>query len=101
MYNFSNKNFMSLAKRFKNEIVLRSNRTLTLIEMIKSSEIFTYVHDFTIKNFPEVLNGELKIIPIKDPEPFYQDLWVIWPTSNGLCESASNFIDYVRNEVKK
>lgn len=101
MYSFSNKNFSEMAKRYKNDVILKSNRTLTLIEMIKESKIFTYVHDITIRDFPEVLNGELKIIPIKDPDFIYIDFWVIYSAKNTLSDSAKIFINEVKLQLNK
>lgn len=90
-----------MVKRYKNEVILRSNRTLTLIEMIRESQIFTYVHDITIRDFPEVLNGQLRVVPIKDPDYIYIDFWVIYSASNTLTSYAENFINEVKHQINK
>ncbi|MES9684697.1 LysR family transcriptional regulator [Gottfriedia acidiceleris] len=99
MYTFSNKNFLQLAKKFKNEIVLKSNRTMTLIEIIKEGRVFTFVHNTTLKYFPEVLSGELKIIPIKETDYIYQDFWVISPISKDNTSDKNEFIKCVKDHL--
>ncbi|QKE72242.1 LysR family transcriptional regulator [Arthrobacter citreus] len=100
MYNFSNKGFLQLAKKFKNVIVLKSNRTMTLIEIIKEGRVFTYVHNTTLKNFPEVISGELKVIPIKEADFISQDFWVVFPSSKENTFTKSDFINCVKNHLE-
>ncbi len=99
MYNVSNKNFLQLAKKFKNEIVLKSNRTMTLIEIIKEGRVFTFVHNTTLKYFPEVLSGELKIIPVKETDYIYQDFWVISPKTKENTSEKNEFIKCVKDHL--
>ncbi|WP_141550897.1 LysR family transcriptional regulator [Bacillus sp. AFS041924] len=99
MYNFSNKNFLQLAKKFKNEIVLKSNRTMTLIEIIKEGRVFTFVHSTTLKDFPDVITGELKVIPIKESDFIYQEFWAISPISKENSITKTEFINCVKNHM--
>ena len=99
MYNFSNKHFLQLVKKFKNEIVLKSNRTMTLIEIIKEGRVFTFVHNTTLRYLPEILSGELKIIPIKETVYIYQDFWVITPTSKENTNDKNDFIKCVKDHL--
>jgi len=101
LYSLTNKHFSEMVKRYKNEIILKSNRTLTLIEMIRESQVFTYIHDITIRDFPEVLSGQLRIIPIKDPDYIYTDFWVIYSALNDLSSSAKSFINEVKHHINK
>ncbi|PGL71082.1 LysR family transcriptional regulator [Bacillus sp. AFS055030] len=99
MYNFSNKNFLLLTKKFKNEIVLKSNRTMTLIEIIKEGRVFTFVHNSTLKYFPEVISGELKVIPIQETDYIYQDFWVIYPNTKEITSDKTEFIQCVKDHL--
>lgn len=99
MYNFSNKGFLQLAKKYKNEIVLKSNRTMTLIELIKEGRVFTFVHNTTLKHFPEVIRGELKVIPIKETDYIYQDFWVISPITKENTSDKNEFIKCVKDHL--
>ncbi|WP_088068861.1 LysR family transcriptional regulator [Gottfriedia luciferensis] len=101
MYNFSNKNFLQMAKRFKNDIVFKSNRTLALIEMIKENQVFKYTHNTTLKNFPEVRKGELKILPIKENDDFiYQDFWFVSPSDRPISNTCKEFIQSIKNHLQ-
>ncbi|WP_088014036.1 LysR family transcriptional regulator [Gottfriedia acidiceleris] len=99
MYNLSNKGFLQLAKKYKNEIVLKSNRTMTLIELIKEGRVFTFVHNTTLKHFPEVISGELKVIPIKETDYIYQDFWLISPITKENTSDKNEFIKCVKDHL--
>lgn len=100
-YKNANCNFNELIKINKNEVIISTNKIPLLIEMIKEGQAFSYCYDITLKNYPDVINGDIKIIPIKDPHFIYQDFWVIYSTNKEVSKLAKDFIKHVKFQLRK
>jgi hypothetical protein len=48
----------------KSEILITSNNSSLLKKMIKENFGIMPIYDYSLKDHPEILNGELKMIPI-------------------------------------
>lgn len=80
------------SKYIKNEqILFSSNNTEVLRSAILDGHAFSFVYNFTFKNNPDVKNGNLAIIPFKEPELIYEDFWTLYPLTKGLSKEAIEF----------
>lgn len=101
MYNTSDyKKILKLPKLNFDQVFLKSNRSSILFELVKESEAFLYLHDFSINNRPMVLKGEIKVIPLKDEEFIPIDFWLIYLETKELKEVAKAFISEFCNKLK-
>lgn len=91
------KRLLKITKMIPKNIVLKSNRSSLLFELVKESQAILYLHDFTIKSRPMVLNGDIRIIPLKEENLVEVDFWLIYLEMKGLTPVAKEFI----NELKK
>ncbi len=93
------KRLLKIAKMDPKNIVLKSNRSNLLFELVKESQAIFYLHDFTVKNRPMVLNGEIRIIPLKEENFFEIDFWLIYLEMKGLTPEAREFIKKLKNSI--
>ncbi|MEH7350810.1 LysR family transcriptional regulator [Gottfriedia acidiceleris] len=77
------------------QVIINSNRTSMLFKLVKESDAIIYLHDFTLKNSPMVVNGDLKIIPLKDKQMqlFELDFWLIYLETRGLSNLYNEFLE--------
>ncbi len=81
---------------------MSSSRSNILLKLVKQSDAILYVHDFTLKNFPMVLSGDLKIIPLMDDEKLFElDFWIIYLESKGLSNLSNEFLEDFIEHFKK
>jgi DNA-binding transcriptional LysR family regulator len=64
------KTLQKISKMNPKNVVLKTNRSSLLYELVKESQAILYLHNFSIRNRPMVLNGDIKIIPLKE-ESFF------------------------------
>ncbi|WP_223593311.1 LysR family transcriptional regulator [Neobacillus bataviensis] len=101
MYNSSDyKKVLKLIKLSANQVLIKSNSSSLLFEVIKESQAVLFLHDFSIKKSPMVINGEIKIIPLKEEDYFPIDFWLIYLETKGLTKIAKQFIDEFFNIFK-
>lgn len=88
-----------------NKAFMTSNKSSLLLELVKESEAILYLHDFSINNQPMVLNGDIKIIPLKEENYFQVDFWNIYLETTGLTEVARKFqkvfLEHFKQCIKK
>ena len=92
------KRLLKITKLNSKNIVLKSNRSSLLFELVKESQAILYLHDFTIKNRPMVLNGDIRIIPLKEENFFEIDFWLIYLEMKGLTPVVREFIKEFKNQ---
>ncbi|WP_088042555.1 LysR family transcriptional regulator [Bacillus sp. EAC] len=81
-----------------NKALIKSNRINILFELVKDSQAICYIHDFTVKDSPMVINGDIKIIPLKEENYFSVDFWLIYLETRGLTKVAEEFYnDFLKN----
>ncbi|WP_129690192.1 LysR family transcriptional regulator substrate-binding protein [Gottfriedia acidiceleris] len=84
------------------QVIMSSSRSNILLKLVKQSDAILYVHDFTLKNFPMVLSGDLKIIPLMDDEKLFElDFWIIYLESKGLSNLSNEFLEDFIEHFKK
>ncbi|UPM53974.1 LysR family transcriptional regulator [Gottfriedia acidiceleris] len=84
------------------QVIMSSSRSNILLKIVKQSDAILYVHDFTLKNFPMVLSGDLKIIPLMDDEKLIElDFWIIYLESKGLSNLSNEFLEDFIEHFKK
>ncbi|PET64835.1 hypothetical protein CN514_12540 [Bacillus sp. AFS001701] len=85
------------------QVIISSNRTSMLLKLVKESDAIIYLHDFTLKNSPMVLNGDLKIIPMKDKQMqlLELDFWLIYLETRGLSNLYNEFLEDFIEHFKK
>lgn len=91
---------LRITKLNKHQLVFKSNKSSILLELVKESQAFLYLHNFTINNLPMVLNGDIKVIPLKDENYFYMDFWLIYLETKSLTETAQKFIKEFLGHLK-
>ncbi|MGG0175935.1 LysR family transcriptional regulator [Gottfriedia acidiceleris] len=92
---YKNSDYKSLQKISKmnpKNVVLKTNRSSLLYELVKESQAILYLHDFSIRNRPMVLNGDIRIVPLKEETFFELDFWLIYLQSKILSPLAMDFI---------
>ena len=92
------KRLLKITKMNSKNIVLKSNRSSLLFELVKESQAILYLHDFTLKNRPMVLNGDIRIIPLKEENFFEIDFWLIYLEMKGLTPVVREFIKEFKNQ---
>ncbi|MBT2737379.1 LysR family transcriptional regulator [Bacillus sp. ISL-7] len=99
MYNSSDyKKVLKLLKLNPNAVLIKSNSSSLLFELVKESEAVLFLHNFSIKKSPMVINGEIKIIPLREENYFPIDFWLIYLETKGLTQVAEEFInDFLHN----
>jgi DNA-binding transcriptional LysR family regulator len=93
-----------LSKDIENQVIMTTNNPRLLLNFVKESTAFTFIHEFTIKNYSLVQNGELKLIPIKttsESDYIYQDIWAIYSQIKGLSHSSEELIKHILAQVNK
>ncbi|MEH7130902.1 LysR family transcriptional regulator [Neobacillus drentensis] len=102
MYNSSDyKRVLKLIKLDPNAVLIKSNSSSLLFELVKESEAVLFLHDFSIKKSPMVTNEEIKIIPLRQENYFPIDFWLIYLETKGLSKVAQEFIDDFLHNFKE
>jgi DNA-binding transcriptional LysR family regulator len=102
MYNSSDyKKVLKLIKLNPNQVLIRSNSSSLLFELVKESQAVLFLHDFSLKHSPMVKNGEIKIIPLREENYFPIDFWLIYLETKGLTKVAKEFIDDFFKNLKQ
>ncbi|WP_307403579.1 LysR family transcriptional regulator [Neobacillus ginsengisoli] len=102
MYNSSDyKKVLKLTKPNLNQVLVRSNSSSLLFKLVKESQAILFLHDFAIKNSSMVLNGDIKIIPLKEEKHFPVDFWLIYLETKNFTKVAKEFIDDFLDNFKK
>lgn len=97
MYKTSDyKTLQKISKMNSKNVVLQTNRSSLLYELVKESQAILYLHEFSIRNRPMVLNGDIKIIPLKEEATFDVDFWLIHLQSKNLSPLAEKFIEKLK-----
>ncbi|MGD6957485.1 LysR family transcriptional regulator [Rossellomorea aquimaris] len=116
------KNFITL-KDLENEkmVMYSSNRSITFntelftkvpilftsnnIEVLRAAIIDGHasclIYNFTFKNNQDVKNGNLAVIPLKNPEIINHQFWTLIPKSKGISAEAEEFqkkVMFILNE---
>lgn len=73
------------------DIFVISNNIEVLRTAVLDGHAFTLVFDFIFKTNSNLKNGDLVIIPFKDPDIIYQDFWSLHSLTKGLSSSAKEF----------
>ncbi len=94
------KKVFKLLKLHPNQVLIKSNSSSLLFELVKDSQAILFLHDFTIKHSPMVIKGEIKIIPLREENYFPIDFWFIYLETKGLTKVAQEFIGDFFNDFK-
>ncbi|PGS50331.1 LysR family transcriptional regulator [Bacillus sp. AFS041924] len=94
------KRLLKFTKMNPKNVVLQTNRSSLLFELVKESQAILYLHEFSIKNRPMVINGDIKIIPMKEEEIFNLDFYLIHLQSKPLSPLAKEFIEKLKKQLK-
>ncbi|MFF2877698.1 LysR family transcriptional regulator [Gottfriedia sp. NPDC057991] len=102
MYNSSDYNeVLKLTKPNLNQVLVSSNNNILIYKLVKESQALLFLHDFSIKKSSMVMNGEIKIIPLKNEKYFPVDFWLIYLETKNLTEVAKEFMcDFLDNFKK-
>lgn len=101
MYDSSDyKKLFKLIKLNPNQVLIRSNSSSLLLELVKESKAVLFLHDFSLKHSPMVKNGQIKIIPLREGNYFPIDFWLIYLETKGLTKVAKDFIDDLFKNLK-
>ncbi|XRG79426.1 LysR family transcriptional regulator [Rossellomorea sp. GAMAL-10_SWC] len=99
MYKTSDyKALQKISKMNSKNVVLQTNRSSLLFELVKESQAILYLHEFSIRNRPMVLNGGIKVIPLKEEATFDLDFWLIHLQSKSLSPLAKEFIEKLKKQ---
>jgi LysR family transcriptional regulator, transcription activator of glutamate synthase operon len=79
-----------------NQILFSSNNVEVLRSAILDGHAFSFVLNFTFKKNADVLNGNLALIPFKNPDLISQDFWTLYPLTKGITAEAKEFDRIVR-----
>lgn len=79
-----------------NQILFSSNNVEVLRSAILDGHAFSFVLNFTFKKNADVLNGNLALIPFRNPDLISQDFWTLYPLSKGFTAEAKEFDRIVR-----
>ncbi|MEH6938303.1 LysR family transcriptional regulator [Bacillus sp. JJ664] len=91
------KKLQKITKMNPKNVILTSNRSGLLLELVKESKAVLYLYDFSIKKRPIVLSEDIKVIPIKVDHFIEVDFWIIYLESKGLTPLAQEFINEFKN----
>jgi hypothetical protein len=76
---------------------MTSNQINIILEVVKNGKAFVYSHSSASKHHVEILNGNLKMIPILDNNDFiYKDLCAIYPKNKKLSKVGKQIIEIVK-----
>ncbi|MFF3021305.1 LysR family transcriptional regulator [Gottfriedia sp. NPDC057948] len=92
------KKLLKITKMNPKNVVLQTNRSSLLFELVKESQAILYLHEFSIRNRPMVINGDIKVIPMKDEEIFDLDFWLIYLQTKPLSPLAKEFLDELKKQ---
>lgn len=102
MYNSSDyKKVIKLTKPKLNQVLVSSNSSSLLYKLVKESQALLFLHDFSIKKSSMVINGDIKIIPLKEEKYFPVDFWLIYLETKNLTKVAREFMDGFLDNLKK
>ncbi|WP_129689466.1 LysR family transcriptional regulator [Gottfriedia acidiceleris] len=92
------KTLQKISKMNSKNVVLKSNRSSLLFELVKESQAILYLHEFSIRNRPMVISEDIKIIPLKEEATFDVDFWLIHLASKNLSPLAREFIEKLKKQ---
>ncbi|WP_082341187.1 LysR family transcriptional regulator [Sporosarcina globispora] len=102
MYNSSDyKKVLKLTKPNLNQVLVRSNSNSLLYKLVTESQAILYLHDFSIKKSSMVMNGDIKIIPLKEEKHFPVDFWLIYLETKNLTKVTREFMNAFLYNFKK
>ncbi|MFC7785390.1 LysR family transcriptional regulator [Rossellomorea sp. GCM10028870] len=78
-----------------------SNNTEVLKAAVLDGQAICIIYDFTFKNHPDVLNGNLAIIPLRKKDVTGYDFWVMYPGKQPLSMEARDFHHKVRGLINR
>ncbi|WP_129691338.1 LysR family transcriptional regulator [Gottfriedia acidiceleris] len=90
------KSLQNAIKMNGNKVFLYADRGSALIQMVADNKAISVGYDISLINYPKVLNGELKVIPIKNSDLLYQDFWVLHSYKQ-KSDIANLLISYVKS----
>ncbi|UPM53976.1 LysR family transcriptional regulator [Gottfriedia acidiceleris] len=74
--------------------IIRTNRRGLLLELVKESDAILIIPNIAALHFDLVINEEIKIIPIKENDKFFElNFWLIYFKTKGLTKVATEFIN--------
>ncbi|WP_129689969.1 LysR family transcriptional regulator [Gottfriedia acidiceleris] len=106
---YKRSNFNLISKLFNltpDQMFINANNGSLLLEMAKESDAIFFAPEIVFINFDVVINGDIKLIPIKENNQFFNiDFWLIYFENKGLSNLAEdlieNFLEYLDNVVKR
>ncbi|PEJ57730.1 MULTISPECIES: LysR family transcriptional regulator [unclassified Bacillus (in: firmicutes)] len=102
--NTKNSIVKKFSKSLSNHAILTTNNPRLLLNVVKESTAFSFIHEFTVKNYPTFRTDELKVIPITytdESDYIYQDVWAIFSQENGLSSSSREIIKHMLFQLNK
>ena len=98
MYNKSDyKIILKFIKQNFKKVLIKSNSSNLLFDLVKKSQAILFLHDFSLKTSPMLKNGDIKIIPLREENYLTIDFWLIYLESKSLTKVAKQFINYFLN----
>ncbi|PGS49836.1 LysR family transcriptional regulator [Bacillus sp. AFS041924] len=102
--NTKNNIVKKFSKCITNHVILTTNNPRLLLNVVKESDAFSFIHEFTVKNYPTFRNDDLKVIPITytdETSYIHQEIWAIYSLENGLSISSREFIKHILFQLNK
>ncbi|QKE73442.1 LysR family transcriptional regulator [Arthrobacter citreus] len=85
----------------KNKFLFISSNSDNLRTVVKSGMAIALVRNITLKNHPDVLDGSIKKIPLKTESTYISnEFWAVCLREKQFSNSATNFITYLKNNLK-
>jgi DNA-binding transcriptional LysR family regulator len=82
-------------------VLVRSNSSSLLFKLVKESQAILFLHDFAIKKSSMVMNGDIKIIPLKEEKHFPVDFWLIYLETKNFTKVTKELMDDFLDNFKK
>ncbi|WP_299742491.1 LysR family transcriptional regulator [Rossellomorea sp. y25] len=100
---YNSKRAKSLNEQYtkNNPTLFTSNNIEVLKAAVLDGKAICIIYDFTFKNHPDVLNGNLAIIPLNKESVKGYDFWVMYPAKQPLSLEARDFHHKVRELIHR
>lgn len=101
LYNSNYVKYFNDTHLVNKDVFILSNNIEILRNAILHGPAFTLAFNFMFRNLPDIKNGNLVIIPFKNPDIIYQDFWSLHSCSKGVSSLAKGFEKKVMELLKE
>lgn len=84
-----------------NSVFVTSNNSFLIRKVVKDGHAICVLDDFSLMNHPDTLNGEIIVLPFRNPHYIYREMWAVYPKESAKNENVMNYLNTVKNLIRQ